>query len=91
MWIFPVSPEEQAHPVTCEDCGAAVIRAKTQAGKDVSLNPGFKVLETLEFGEDGYLQLLADEASHARTCEKKAGRARPAMTRKRGARKHVDI
>jgi len=89
MWIFPVSPEALQHPTKCADCGKPIIWAKNEKGKEITVNPGFKVLETLQFGEDGYLQLLSDEASHARTCEKKA-EPRPAMTRGRRKR-HVGV
>ena len=89
MWIFPVSPEALQHPGKCEDCGEPIVWAKTRAGKLAAINEGFKVLETLEFGDDGYLHLLPDEAAHARTCEKTA-QARPAM--RRGRRKnHVGV
>jgi hypothetical protein len=89
MWIFPVSPEDLAHPKQCADCGRPIIQAKNEKGQAVTVNPNFKVLETLTFGDDGYLQLLADESSHTRTCEKKST-PRPAMTRNR-RKKHVDI
>jgi hypothetical protein len=90
MWIFPVAPEDLAHPKQCEVCGKAIIWAKNEKEQGVAVNEGFKVLETLSFGEDGYLQLLADEAAHARTCEKTAT-TRPAMTRRRRKREHVDF
>jgi hypothetical protein len=91
MWIFPVSPEDLAHPKECAYCGAPVILAKNEKNLPVAINADFKVLETLSFGEDGYLQLLADEAAHARTCEKTAA-TRPAMTKsRRRKREHVDI
>lgn len=90
MWIFPIAPEKTAHPVKCADCGALIVWAKNEKGQASAVNPNFKVLETLSFGEDSYLQLLPDDASHARTCEKKVA-PRPAMTRKRRKKANVDI
>lgn len=69
MWIFPIAPEDLAHPTQCADCSKPIIWAKTEKGRDVAINPGFKVIETLEFGEDGYLHLLPREAAHYVTCE----------------------
>jgi len=89
MWIFPIAPEDLAHPKQCAECGAPVVWAKTQTERDVALNEGFKVLETLEFGDDGYLHLIPHEAAHYLTCEKRATEG-PALTRK-GRRKKANV
>lgn len=85
MWIHPIAPEDLAYPKQCADCGAAIVWAKNQKGLPVAVNAGFKVLETLEYGEDGYLHLLPSEAAHNPTCRKKAA-VMPALTRKRRKR-----
>jgi len=89
MWIFPIAPEDLAHPKQCADCGKPIIWAKTGKGNHVAINPGFKVLETLEFGDDGYLHLISREAAHYVTCEERA-EPQPALTR-RGRRKKADV
>lgn len=90
MWIQPVAPDDLAHPKQCEDCGAAIIWAKNEKGQAVAVNVGFKVRETLEFGDDGYLHLLTDEAAHSKTCEA-TWPARPSLTRSRRKKKHVGV
>ena len=88
MWIFPIAPESLAHPKQCPDCGKPIIWAKDERGTDKAVNPGFKVLETLQFGEDGYLHLIPSEAAHALTCS--AAPPRPAL-RQRGRRKKLNV